>query len=53
MRGFPAAVATVYDVIDLLQCILSAALDAEVVNNKQGITTELVHNVVSPGKAAV
>ena len=47
------AVSAVHDVVDLLQCVLGATLHAEVVNDKQGITTELVHNIVPPGKAAV
>ena len=52
-QRFPAAVSAVYDAVDLFQCVLGATLHAEVVNDEQGITTELVHNIVPPGKATV
>ena len=52
-QRLPAAISAVYDVVDLFQCVLGATLHAEVVNDEQGITTELVHNIVPPGKAAV
>ena len=48
-----AAVATVYNVVDLFQRILCAALHAKIINDEQGIAAELVHNIISPGKAAV
>ena len=46
-------VSAVYDAVDLFQCVLGTTLHAEVVNNKQGIAAELIHNIVPPGKAAV
>ena len=52
-QRFPAAVSAVYDVVDLFQCVLGATPHAEVVNNKQGIAAEPVHNIIAPGKAAV
>ena len=48
-----AAVSAVYDVVDLLQCIFCTTFHAEIVNDKQGIAAELVHNIIPPGKAAV
>ena len=47
------AVSAVYDVVDLFQCVLSTTLHAEIVNDEQGIVAEFVHDLVSPGKAAV
>ena len=52
-QRLPAVVSAVYDVVDLFQCVLGATLHAEIVNNKQGIAAELVHDLISPGKAAV
>ena len=52
-QRLPAAVSAVHDAVDLFQCVFGATLHAEVVNDKQGIATELVHNIISPGKAAV
>ena len=52
-QRFPAAISAVHDAVDLFQCVLGATLHAEVVNNKQGIAAELVHDLISPGKAAV
>ena len=52
-QRLPAAVSAVHDVVDLLQCILGATLHAEVINNKQGIAAEPVHNIIAPGKAVV
>ncbi len=52
-QRLPAAVSAVHDVVDLFQCVFGATFHAEVVNDEQGITTELVHNIVPPGKAAV
>ena len=43
-QGLPATVSAVYDVVNLLQCVLSTTLHTEVINNKQGIAAELVHN---------
>ena len=52
-QRLPAAVSAVYDVVDLFQCVLGATLHTEVINDEQGIVAELVHNIISPGKAAV
>ena len=52
-QRLPAAISAVHDAVDLFQCVLGATLHAEVVNNKQGIAAELVHDLISPGKAAV
>ena len=32
-QGLPAAVATVYNVVDLLQCVLGATLNTEIIND--------------------
>lgn len=52
-QRLPAAVSTVYDIVDLLQCVLGASFHAEIVNDEQGIAAELVHDLISSGKAAV
>ena len=52
-QGLPAAVATVYNVVDLFQCLLGATLHTEIVNDEQGIAAELVHDLIPLGKAAV
>ena len=52
-QRLPAAVSAVHDVVDLFQCVFGATFHAEIVNDKQGIAAELVHNIISPGKAAV
>ena len=52
-QRLPAAVSAVYDVVDLLQCVFGATFHAEIVNDEQGVATEIVHNIVPPGKAAV
>ena len=52
-QRLPAAISAVHDAVDLFQCVLGTTLHAEVVNNKQGIAAELVHDLISPGKAAV
>ena len=52
-QRFLAAVSAVYDVVDLLQYIFRSAFHAEIVNDEQGIAAELVHDLISPGKAAV
>ena len=52
-QRLPAAVSAVHDVVDLFQCVLGATLHAEVVNDEQEIAAELVHDLISPGKAAV
>ena len=52
-QRLPAAVSAVHNVVDLLQCILGAAFHAEIINDEQGIVAELVHDLISSGKAAV
>ena len=52
-QRLPAAVSAVHDVVDLFQCVFGATFHAEIVNDKQGIAAELVHNIISSGKAAV
>lgn len=52
-QRLPAAVATVYNVVDLFQCVLGATLHTEIVNDEQGIAAELVHDLIPLGKAAV
>ena len=52
-QRLPAAVSAVYDVVDLFQCVVGTTLHTEIVNDKQGIAAELVHNIIPPGKAAV
>ena len=52
-QRFPAAVTAVDDVINLLQCIFRAALHAEIVNDKQRIAAEPVHDFISPGKGVI
>ena len=52
-QRLPAAVSAVHDVVDLFQCVLGATFHAEVINNKQGIAAEPVHNIIAPGKAVV
>ena len=32
-QGLPAAVATVYNVVDLFQCVLGATLHTEIIND--------------------
>ena len=51
-QRLPAAVSAVHDAVDLFQCVLGTTLHAEIVNDEQGIAAELVHNIISPGKAA-
>ena len=53
ISGLPAAVSAVHDVVDLFQCVFGATFHAEIVNDEQGLATEIVHNIVPPGKAAV
>ena len=52
-QRLPAAVSAVHDVVDLFQCVFGATFHAEIVNDEQGLATEIVHNIVPPGKAAV
>ena len=52
-RRLSAAVSAVHDAVDLFQCVFGATLHAEVVNDEQGIAAELVHDLISSGKAAV
>ena len=52
-QRLPAAVSAVHDVVDLFQRVFGATFHAEIVNDKQGIAAELVHNIISSGKAAV
>ena len=52
-QWFSAAVTTVDDVINLLQRIFRAPLHTKIINDKQRIAAEPVHDFVSPGKGAV
>ena len=52
-QRLPTAVSAVHDAVDLFQCVLGTTLHTEIVNNKQGIAAEPVHNIIAPGKAAV
>lgn len=48
-----AAVATVYDVVNLFQCILCAALHPEVVNDEKRIAAQPVYDLIAPGETII
>ena len=52
-QGLPAAVATVYNVVDLFQCVLGATLHTEIVNDEQRIAAQSVYDFIPTGKAVV
>ena len=52
-QWFPAAVAAVDNVVNLLQRIFRAPLHAEIVNDKQRIAAEPVHDFIPPGKGII
>ena len=47
------AVATVYNVVDLFQRILRAALHSKVVDNKQRVSAQPVYYLVPPGETII